>query len=53
MTPNMEVLPFVEQEDSGFRLTLSPCGGRAFVAPTAAQIARTLACHGGASCDRR
>ena len=50
-TDGSEVLAFVVQSDDGYALNVGPCGGTAFVAPVAADIARVEACMRGEACE--
>ncbi|MEM6478234.1 MAG: hypothetical protein AAF647_04200 [Pseudomonadota bacterium] len=51
LAPELETLAFLEDlGEGGFRLSLSPCGGRAFAEPGPADIEQVLACFNGADC---
>ncbi|WP_147126694.1 hypothetical protein [Shimia ponticola] len=49
-TSGMTGLAFVERTDSGYILSLSPCGGAFFGDATDAQRAAIVACHTGGPC---
>ncbi|WP_375688697.1 hypothetical protein [Pseudooceanicola sp. LIPI14-2-Ac024] len=49
--PGSDVLAFVERDDTGFTLRLSPCPGTAFFAPSAADLQRVTACLQGRNCE--
>ncbi|MEM1237210.1 MAG: hypothetical protein AAGI10_09590 [Pseudomonadota bacterium] len=48
--PGQEVLAFIEDRNGGYHLTVSPCPGQVYTAPSAAQIEKVVACHQGKDC---
>lgn len=50
-TTGMTGIAFVERTDTGYVLSLSPCGGGFFANATDAQRDAIIACHDGGPCD--
>lgn len=51
MTPGTYALAFLEKRPDGYLLSLSPCGGAAFVNPTQAQLDMVVSCHIWDTCE--
>ena len=45
------ILAFIEQREEGYLLSLTPCGGMGFAAPSDEDVKRVEACHRGEGCD--